>query len=94
MLDGTVSVGEQQHQAIETGVCDLRDVGGTPADGLNGGGSKRFVLALHIGLEGEGLALRRSICNVLGETAQSLGRKPTTVRLGSACSSGLVQVGW
>lgn len=50
-LPHTVSVGEQQHQSIEAGVCDLRDVGGTPAYGLDGTGSKLLVLALHIGLE-------------------------------------------
>jgi hypothetical protein len=50
-LPHTVSVGEQQHQSIEAGVCDLRDVGGTPAYGLDGTGSKLLVLALHICLE-------------------------------------------
>lgn len=46
----TVSVGEQQHQTVQTRVRHLRDVGGTPADGLNGGGRKRLVLTLHIRL--------------------------------------------
>lgn len=49
----TVSVREQQHQAVEASVRHLRDVGGTPADGLNGGCRKRFVLALHVGLKRE-----------------------------------------
>lgn len=46
----TVSVGEQQHQTVQTRVRHLRDVGGTPADGLNGGRRKRLVLTLHIRL--------------------------------------------
>lgn len=49
----TVSVRKQQHQAAEASVRHLRDVGGTPADGLNGGCRKRFVLTLHIGLKQE-----------------------------------------
>lgn len=47
----TVSIGKEQHQTVETGVCHLRDVGGTPANGLNRGRRKRLVLTLHIGLK-------------------------------------------
>ena len=53
-MNTTVSVGEQKHKAVETGVRDLRDVGGTPADGLDGGRGKRLILALHIRLGWEG----------------------------------------
>lgn len=49
----TVSVGQQQHQAAQTRVRHLGDVGGAAADGLDGGGRKRLVLALHVGLQVE-----------------------------------------
>lgn len=48
----TVSVGQQQHQAVQTRVRHLGNVGGTAANGLNSGGCKRLVLALHVGLQG------------------------------------------
>lgn len=47
----TVSVGKQEHQTVETSVRHLGDVGGAPADGLNGGRRKRLVLTLHVGLK-------------------------------------------
>lgn len=47
----TVSVRKQQHQTVETSVRHLGDVGGAPADGLNGSCCKRLVLTLHIGLK-------------------------------------------
>lgn len=49
--DVTVSVGQEQHQPVETGVRHLRDVCGAPADGLNRGCSERLVLTLDVRLK-------------------------------------------
>lgn len=49
----TVPVGQQLHQAIQTRVPHLPDVGGAAADGLDGGGDKVFVHAFDVGLRGE-----------------------------------------
>lgn len=49
--DFTISIWKQQHQTVETGVCHLRDVGGTPSDRLNCSCRKRLVLTLHISLK-------------------------------------------
>lgn len=46
----TISIGEQQHQAVEAGVRHLGDVGGAPPYSLNCGCSKRLILTLHIRL--------------------------------------------
>lgn len=54
----TVSVGQQQDQAVEAGVGHLRDVSGTPADGLDGGRRKRLILTLHIRLEHTNICLK------------------------------------
>lgn len=47
----TVSVGQQQDQAVEAGVGHFSDVSGTTADGLDGGRRKRLILTLHVRLE-------------------------------------------
>lgn len=49
----TVPVGQQLHQAVQTRVPHLADVGGAAADGLDGGGDKVFVHAFDVGLQGE-----------------------------------------
>lgn len=46
----TVSIRKQQHQTVKTCVRHLRDVGGAPADGLDGSCCERLVLTLHVGL--------------------------------------------
>lgn len=53
----TVSVGQQEDQAVEAGVGHLRDVSGAPADGLDGGRRKRLILTLHIRLEHTNICL-------------------------------------
>lgn len=49
----TVTVGQQLHQAVQTRVPHLPDVGGTAADGLDCGGDKVFVHTFNVGLPGE-----------------------------------------
>lgn len=46
----TVSIRKQQHQTVEACVRHLRDVGGAPADGLDGSCCERLILTLHVGL--------------------------------------------
>lgn len=65
----TVSVGKKQNQTVETGVCHLRDVGGTSANGLDCGCSKRLVLTFNIGLQGMGLRIKfKCKCKQFTET--------------------------
>lgn len=46
----TVSVGQQLHQAVQTRVSHLPDVGGAAADGLDGCSHKVFVHAFNVSL--------------------------------------------
>lgn len=46
----TVSVGQQLHQAVQTRVSHLPDVGGAAADGLDGCRHKVFVHAFNVSL--------------------------------------------
>lgn len=46
----TIAVGEQLHQAVETGVPHLPNVGGTAADGLDGGCHKVLIIAFNVRL--------------------------------------------
>ncbi|TNN56967.1 hypothetical protein EYF80_032777 [Liparis tanakae] len=69
---------QQQHQAAETRVRHLGDVGGAAADGLNGGCCELLVLALHVGLEGK------------DEASGEEGNTGELTAVFLLCSSGLV----
>lgn len=66
----TVPVGQQLHQAVQTRVPHLPDVGGAAADGLDGGGDKVFVHAFDVGLRGE-----RGKCQLSAEVSERTDKK-------------------
>lgn len=57
----TVSVGQQLHQAVQTRVPHLADVGSTAADGLDCGRHEVFIHAFNVRLPGKRYSLSESL---------------------------------